>query len=175
MRILCSVIFALLIVFLGSTKIEAQSFNTMIFGQKNIAEVNNPPYQSSFRVTGIYIDKSDKKLYLLNGRKVLKSYDVELGFNPVGHKRFQGDGKTPEGVYYIDRKNPQSQFHLSLGLSYPNSKDKSYAQKYGKSAGGDIFIHGKKGLTRGCISVSNRDIEEIYKLVEYRTPVQIVP
>lgn len=166
-------IWSLLLILVFATPSHADNLRPLEFGNSNIVEVNST--KSQVRVTGIYIDKSDKKLYLLNGRNVIKSYNVELGFSPVGHKKFEGDGKTPEGVYYIDRKNPNSQFHLSLGISYPNAQDRAYARRHGKSPGGDIFIHGKKGTTRGCISLSDKDIEEIYRLVDYRTPVQIVP
>ena len=93
-------------------------------------------------VTSVYVLKSQRQLLLLNGNEIVKSYDFEMGFAPEGHKQFEGDGKTPEGVYYIDRRNPNSQFHLSLGISYPNRADYAYAQSQGRLPGGDIFIHG---------------------------------
>ena len=70
-------------------------------------------------VTGIVVYKGQRKMYLMHDSEVLKSYDFELGFSPVGHKQIEGDGKTPEGLYYIDRKNPNSSYHLSVGISYP--------------------------------------------------------
>ena len=85
-------------------------------------------------------------MYLYNKNKAFKSYNIDLGFAPTGDKKIEGDGKTPEGRYYIDRKNPKSTYHLSLGISYPNKSDKAEAKKLGKSAGKDIFIHGRVGF-----------------------------
>ena len=136
------------------------------------------------KITQIVVFKDSRKLYLFSGDKAVKSYDIDLGFSPIGDKKIEGDGKTPEGRYYIDRKNPKSAYHLSLGISYPNKKDKSEAKKLGKSPGKDIFIHGrvgffgrrpKKDWTWGCVSVSNADIEEIYELVNIGTVIDINP
>ena len=96
-------------------------------------------------VTQILIDKSDRKMWLLNKDTVLRTFDIDLGFNPVGHKVFEGDGRTPEGNYTIDRRNPNSAFYLSIGISYPNDQDRAKAAALGKSPGGDIFIHGGPG------------------------------
>lgn len=135
-------------------------------------------------VTRLVINKSERQLYLLNGDTVLKSYGVDLGFNPVGHKQFEGDGRTPEGSYVIDRRNPNSAYYLSIGISYPNPDDIAYARKMGKDPGGDIFIHGgptrwrdkgKPDWTAGCISVSNKEIREIYAMVRNGTPIDIYP
>lgn len=121
-------------------------------------------------------------MQLLNDRSLLKQYEFELGFAPEGHKAFQGDGRTPEGAYLIDRKNPDSLYHLSLGISYPNSRDIAFARRYGKSAGGDIFIHGtpdpfsdEEDWTWGCIAVTNREMEDIYAMVKVGTPIYIYP
>ena len=136
------------------------------------------------QVTQILIDKSERKMHLLHRNKALKSYDVDLGFTPVGHKTIEGDGRTPEGVYRINRRNPNSSFHLSLGISYPNNQDRAKAKALGKSPGGEIFIHGgprlrinrgKKDWTAGCISVSNKEIEVIYAMVQDGTPIYIKP
>lgn len=135
-------------------------------------------------VTHMIISKQKRKMWLMHDDKVLKKYPIDLGFAPQGHKQFEGDGKTPEGTYYIDRRNPNSSFYLSLGISYPNINDVNFAQAAGKSAGGDIFIHGmpntkKKGprpdWTAGCISVQNKHIEEIYAMVKNGTYVTIHP
>lgn len=135
-------------------------------------------------VTAVVVQKTDRKMYLLHGDEVLKSYDIDLGFAPDGHKQFEGDGKTPEGVYYIDRRNPNSAFHLSLGISYPNAADIAFARSQGKSPGGDIFIHGQPNgaakarrgdWTLGCIAVRNREMEEIYAMVRNGTPIAIRP
>ena len=135
-------------------------------------------------VTSIVVNKSARKMYLLHHDKVLRDFDIDLGFAPDGHKQFEGDGKTPEGTYYIDRRNPNSDFHLSLGISYPNAEDIAFARAQGKSPGGDIFIHGqpngaaktKRGdWTWGCIAVKNREIEDIYAMVRTGTPITIRP
>ena len=132
-------------------------------------------------VTKIIVFKSARYLHLMHGKKVLKSYRIDLGFAPVGHKAVEGDGRTPEGLYFIDRRNPNSEFHLSLGISYPNARDRKRAQKLGKSPGGDIFIHGRgnpvgyliRDWTWGCIAVTNDEIEEIYAMVRDGTPIAI--
>lgn len=134
-------------------------------------------------VTSIVVDKGDRKLYLVSDNIVKKSYDIGLGFAPSGDKKIRGDGKTPEGTYFIDRKNPNSQFYLSLGISYPNAQDVAEARALGRSPGGDIFIHGRSGTdwmtkqdwTAGCIAVKNDEIREIYKSVGVGTPIFIRP
>ncbi len=133
-------------------------------------------------VTQVQIHKADRKLYLFNEDRVLKSYDVALGFAPVGPKQFEGDGKTPEGLYYITHRNPQSKYHLSLGISYPNEQDIAYAKAAGQKPGGDIFIHGgpntkvsERDWTFGCIAVTDREIEQIYAMVNPGTPIYLLP
>lgn len=123
-------------------------------------------------------------MWLMHEKKVLKKFEVDLGFDPRGHKEIEGDGRTPEGRYYIDRRNPNSAFHLSLGLSYPNDADRLKAKKMSKSPGGDIFIHGgpvllgdrsKPDWTAGCISVTNKEMELIYAMVGIGTPIDVLP
>lgn len=133
-------------------------------------------------VTSVQVHKGDRKMYLLHHDKVLKEYDIALGFAPVGHKQFEGDGKTPEGTYRINYKNPDSEFHLSLKISYPNDVDRAYASSMGKSPGGDIFIHGgprkkvyQRDWTAGCIAVTDRQMEVIYSMVKQGTPIHILP
>ncbi len=133
-------------------------------------------------VTQIVVSKKHRKMFLLHNQEVLKSYDIDLGFAPKGAKQFSGDGKTPEGRYYINRRNPRSKFHLSLGISYPNARDRAFARAHGRDPGGDIFIHGgprrkdPRGpdWTAGCISVSNKEIEEIWVMVHDGTPIDIL-
>ncbi|RFP90760.1 hypothetical protein DZK27_00285 [Rhodobacteraceae bacterium 63075] len=137
---------------------------------------NGPP------VTQVIVEKDARKMYLLNGTQVLKAYDVGLGFAPIGHKAFEGDGRTPEGNYIIDRRNPDSEFHLSIGIDYPNEEDIKRAKALGKDPGGDIFIHGQPNAfrsgggdwTAGCISVTNREMEDIYAMVKNGTPISIM-
>lgn len=132
-------------------------------------------------VTYVIVNKEARKMYLMHHDKVLEDFDVKLGFAPIGHKTFEGDGRTPEGLYLIDRRNPNSRFHLSLGISYPNSKDREVAAALGKQPGGDIFIHGQKNPLRrdkgdwtwGCIAVTNKEMEDIYAMVGDRTPISI--
>ncbi len=136
------------------------------------------------QVTQILIDKSDRQMFLLHNKKVLKKYVVDLGFDPVGHKAVEGDGRTPEGFYSIDRRNPNSRYHLSLGISYPNVNDVEKAKALGEKPGGAIFIHGgprlisdrnKADWTAGCISVTNDEMETIYAMVKDGTPIYIKP
>ena len=132
-------------------------------------------------VTQVFVNKSNRRLYLLNGKDVLRSYDIDLGFEPSGHKQERGDGRTPEGFYFIDRRNPNSAFHLSIGINYPNSRDIARAKAAGVDPGGDIFIHGEPNRLRvsgpdwtaGCIAVTNEEIEEIYAMVDEGTPIYI--
>lgn len=134
-------------------------------------------------VTRIIVDKGARRMHLLHGPGVLRSYDIDLGFAPNGHKSAEGDGRTPEGDYVIDRRNPDSDFHLSLGISYPDAEDVAAARAAGLDPGGDIFIHGRSwkpfgtgpDWTAGCISVRNREIEDIYAMVELGTPITITP
>ena len=134
-------------------------------------------------VTRIIVDKGDRQMRLMHHGRVLRTYQIELGFVPNGHKAFEGDGRTPEGEYFIDRRNPNSSFHLSLGISYPNGTDIEVARAAGMDPGGDIFIHGQPNAlamftpdwTAGCIAVSNREMEDIYAMVKDGTPITINP
>lgn len=158
----------------------------MLFAMLALAACGSSP--SKFRtydgpeVTAVQVNKGDRKLYLLSGSEVLRTYDISLGFAPVGDKQFEGDGKTPEGTYRIDRRNPNSQYHLSIGISYPDESDIAFAEAAGKPPGGDIFIHGwsdrlatSRDWTAGCIAVQNDEIEEIYAMVKDGTVITIVP
>lgn len=134
-------------------------------------------------VTRLRLYKGERRLFVDGASGPLRSYSVGLGFAPVGHKQFEGDGHTPEGAYVIDRRNPNSLFHLSIGISYPNEADRAYAAARGKSPGGDIFIHGgpRGGIdptdvrdwTAGCIAVTDREIERVYAMVPNGTPIHI--
>jgi len=139
-------------------------------------------------VDRILIEKNARRLMLISQGEVLKSYKIALGGNPIGPKERQGDNKTPEGTYVIDGRNKDSRFHLSLHISYPNERDKNRAKELGVSPGGDIMIHGiKNGLswvgdahagvdwTKGCIAVTDQEIEEIDKLAPNGTIVEIRP
>ena len=136
----------------------------------------------------ILIEKKERRLTLISKGKTLKTYQIALGGNPNGPKERQGDNKTPEGTYVIDSRNKNSRYHRSLHISYPNEKDKKLAKDLGVSPGGDIMIHGiKNGFswvgdlhtgvdwTKGCIAVTDEEIEEIDKLVPNGTIVEIRP
>jgi murein L,D-transpeptidase YafK len=136
----------------------------------------------------ILVVKSERRLTLLRDGKPLKSYLVALGGAPVGDKQCQGDSRTPEGVYRIDFKKKDSQFHRALHVSYPDDRDVAEARKRGCPPGGDIMIHGlapsfaKVGAlhrlsdwTLGCIAVTNEEIEEIWAAVDTGTTVEIRP
>lgn len=132
----------------------------------------------------IVVHKSARQLILMNDNVPLKTYDIDLGFAPEGDKLVSGDGKTPEGRYVIDRRNPNSAYHLSIGISYPNEEDLAAAQALGSDPGGDIFIHGgptrfwdrfKQDWTAGCIAVRDQDMEEIWDMVQVGTAIVILP
>lgn len=134
----------------------------------------------------ILVDKSDRLLILFNGEKEIARYsNIRFGDAPEGHKRFEGDEKTPEGTYAINGRNPGSAFHLSLRVSYPNAADRAYAEARGKSPGGDIFIHGQpngydgppiaRDWTDGCIALSNAEIEQIWDVVRDGAEIEIRP
>ena len=136
----------------------------------------------------ILIEKKERRLMLISRGKVLKTYKIALGGDPNGLKERQGDNKTPEGTYVIDSRNKDSRYHLSLHISYPNEKDKKRAKELGVSPGGDVMIHGiKNGFswvgdfhteidwTKGCIAVTDKEIEEIDKLAPNGTIVEIRP
>lgn len=140
------------------------------------------------KVDHILVLKKEHKLLLLSGDQIVKTYSVALGSGGLAPKRRQGDDKTPEGLYRIDYRNPASRFHLALHISYPNETDKEQAQMRGVSPGGDIMIHGLGSefrslgprhylydWTAGCIAVTDSEIEEIWRLVPDRTPVEIRP
>jgi len=134
------------------------------------------------QVTQIRVHKSERLMELMHYDTVLRSFRVDLG-NPNGHKQQRGDRRTPEGDYSIDRRNPRSAFHLSLGISYPGEEDVARAQEAGVDPGGDIFIHGRGPNARrargdwtdGCIAVRDREIEVVYAMVQDGTPISIFP
>ncbi len=135
----------------------------------------------SVRADRIHVDKSERRMELWRNGKVIRRYKIRLGDAPVGHKRQQGDEKTPEGDYRISGRNPNSRFHLSLRVSYPNEADRKQARARRVDPGGDIFIHGGNvatypfDWTDGCIAVTDEQIEEIWSLVATGTPIRIDP
>lgn len=134
-------------------------------------------------VTRVVVHKAARRMELWHHDTVLRSFRVQLGFDPIGHKVQRGDGRTPEGEFLIDRRNPRSAFHLSIGINYPRPQDIEAARALGVDPGGDIFIHGRGpnhrwswgDWTAGCIAVSDREMEVIYAMVRDGTPVTILP
>lgn len=140
------------------------------------------------QVDRIVVHKKAHSLELMAGAKVLRTYKVALGGQPVGPKTCQGDHRTPEGVYVIDSRNAASKFHRALHISYPNAEDRRRAAAARCAPGGDIMIHGLpngygfvgsahllKDWTDGCIAVTDTEIEELWKAVPNGTPVEIQP
>lgn len=149
----------------------------------------------------VVVQKRKRCLLLFSEGELARTYRIGLGFNPEGHKIREGDGRTPEGVYYVCCKNPESRYYLSVGLSYPNNKDARQGFKDGvitrrqhdkiTSAiaakgtppwntllGGEIFIHGhgsKSDWTLGCIALDNGDMQDLYDALSAGTPVTILP
>ena len=132
----------------------------------------------------VLVKKAERKLHLLRDWKIIRSFDISLGQNPVGHKQKEGDSRTPEGFYYIDGRNPNSQFFLSLHISFPDEIDRYLAKRRGHDPGSDIAIHGqpvnkesplKKDWTQGCIALKDKDMLEVWRLVKDGTPVFIEP
>ncbi len=143
---------------------------------------------SAAKADQVIVAESQRTLTLLAQGKVLRTYKVALGGAPVGAKEQEGDHKTPEGRYILDRRNPKSRFYKSLHVSYPNEQDKKKAAERGVSAGGDIMVHGlpngfgwlgathrNMDWTDGCIAVTNAEMDEIWELVPDGTPIEIRP
>jgi murein L,D-transpeptidase YafK len=149
----------------------------------------------------LVVKKKERKLHLYDDAKLVKTYDIGLGFAPVGDKEKQGDGKTPEGEFYIFTKNPKSNYYLSLGVSYPSIDDaaRGWREKIiskkehdaivkainekktplqNTKLGGEIYIHGggaANDWTLGCVALANEDIKELFDALEVKTKVRIDP
>lgn len=137
-------------------------------------------------VDRILVEKSARRMTVWQKDGPPKSFDIALGFSPDGDKSREGDGRTPEGIFRIDRLNRQSKYHLSLGIDYPQKQHREAARRAGHSPGGDIMIHGqpnqvpegykvKGDWTAGCIAVTNPEIEEIFAHAAIGTQVEIRP
>jgi murein L,D-transpeptidase YafK len=136
----------------------------------------------------VVVHKSQRRMDLMHGGSVLRSYHVALGFNPVGPKEQQGDSRTPEGHYLLTRRNPRSEYFLSIQVSYPNDRDLLRARRNRLTPGGAIMIHGlpnalsrepsyyeQRDWTDGCIAVSDSDMLEIWLMTQPDTPIDILP
>jgi murein L,D-transpeptidase YafK len=137
--------------------------------------------------TRVVVHKADRRMDLMRGSEVLRSYRVSLGLQPAGHKEKAGDFRTPEGRYFLTRRNARSDYFLSIQVSYPNDVDQRQARRKGWDPGGSIMIHGLpnrqkrepeyygRDWTDGCIAVSNSDMVEIWLLTNSNTPIDILP
>lgn len=149
-----------------------------------------PPLSLNYseKADSILIEKGKREMSLFKNGQRIRKYKIALGSSPTGPKSQEGDGKTPEGTYTILSKKSNSAYHLSLKISYPSTHDREVAQSMNVNPGGDIMIHGlRNGLgwigayhtlrdwTRGCIAVTNDEIEEIYGMVQEGTPVRLIP
>lgn len=140
------------------------------------------------QVDYVVVQKKDRLVSLWKDGRVLRTYPVmAMGANPIGPKVFEGDERTPEGHYFISEKHISQNFQKFLGISYPSERDKLLAQRFGVSPGGQVGIHGDRGgmsgfwqrydpnWTDGCIALRNKDVEEVYAMVDVGTPIMIRP
>lgn len=150
--------------------------------------VKNGPTTTMPTADAIIVHKADRKMLLMHGDSILRTYKISLGLNPIGHKERAGDFRTPEGRYRMTRRNPRSDFFLSIQVNYPNDADVKHARRNGWDSGGSIMIHGlpntlkhtpayyaSSDWTDGCIAVSNSDMLEIWLLLEDNAPIEILP
>ncbi len=138
----------------------------------------------------VLVKKAERKLVLLKDGEIYRDYDIALGDSPMGHKQFEGDERTPEGLYTLDWRNSNSKFYRSIHISYPNEQDQQFALAQGRSPGGMIMIHGQPNKKRdpvsawvldqmdwtdGCIAVKNDEMDEIWAAIDNGTPIEIYP
>lgn len=158
---------------------------TQIFGKPG----DEKPEQRKEVVDFVLVRKQERKLYLFSGSERIRSYSIALGKRPKGHKKMEGDSRTPEGMYTLDWRNPNSKFFRSIHVSYPSPEQYKAAEKTGVNLGGAIMIHGqpsswserikltfaRKDWTEGCIALENQDMLEVWNMVEDGTPISIEP
>lgn len=174
-----------------NTTVSALSFmpNYLAKQGRQVTEVEKVEYDQLF-ADRVVVKKAERRLYLVKQDKPFRTYKISLGFKPEGHKQRQGDGRTPEGRYYLDWRNPGSKYRKSLHVSYPNYRDMLHARRRGENPGGMIMVHGqpagvhesalkqaisKGDWTEGCIAVSNLAIDEIWSYTRDGTPIEILP
>ncbi|PYE39774.1 L,D-transpeptidase family protein [Psychrobacter fozii] len=171
------------------TVISSSVFNYMTRASASNSTFDNPNNQpiADVVIDKVFVDKSERRLQLLSGDDVIRTYHIALGDSPVGHKQQEGDQRTPVGIYTLDYKNENSIAHRSIHISYPNAADKARAKQLGVSPGGDIMIHGqmngfghlaainqKYDWTDGCIAVTDDEMDEIMAAVTLGIPIEIV-
>jgi murein L,D-transpeptidase YafK len=175
---------------IGPVKIMKLTFLRLLFAvaffSSQALSAAGPPLQADATADKVVVLKSYRRLLLMKGDEVLKTYIVQLGGDPVGPKIRQGDNRTPEGQYVLDRHNAKSDYHRSIHISYPNVDDVARARKLGFSPGGELYIHGLPNdfrghsealgdWTEGCIAVTNAAMDEIWRAVADGTPIEIRP
>ena len=144
--------------------------------------------ENELRADKVVVIKSERKMFLFNKGQIIREYHISLGLNPIGHKQQRGDKRTPEGIYVLNQRNPESKFYKSILFSYPNDQDRRQAAAKGVDPGGDLAIHGlpvstkeeewdyiERDWTDGCIAVTNDEMNEIWQLVDIGTPIEILP
>jgi murein L,D-transpeptidase YafK len=182
LRILCAVVSLAAL----ATLARADSLSSAT-AQTAPAAIRSTP-QSVPVADRLVVRKAQRKLFLMRGDDILRTYKIALGLNPVGHKERSGDFRTPEGKYRLTRRNARSDFFLSIQVSYPNDQDVSHAKRNGWDAGGSIMIHGlpntlkrppeyyeTRDWTDGCIAVTNSDMVEIWLMTPDNVPIEILP
>jgi murein L,D-transpeptidase YafK len=153
-----------------------------------IAGIAVPAGGPALHVDRVLVLKKERALQLLSRGKIVKTYRIALGGDPIGAKTMKGDHKTPEGIYVLDFRNAHSKFYKAIHISYPGPRDRAAAREQGVSPGSDVFLHGLpngfgylgaahrlKDWTDGCIAVTNAEIDEIWAAVEDGTPIEIRP
>lgn len=136
----------------------------------------------------VIVQKSERKMYIVVEDSVVREYKIALGDNPRGHKQREGDERTPEGVYTLDRKKADSAYYKAIRISYPSEQDRLAAEMAGVDPGGQIMIHGQKNgfgwladktqrydWTDGCIAITDTEMDEVWNMVEVGTPIEIRP
>ena len=164
-----------------------------VFGVKSLGNIVsdfafNAELPAELQFDRLVVDKRARRLTAYAGGEAVREYRIALGWAPEGHKQMEGDGKTPEGIYFVDGKNPNSRYYKNLGVSYPNDDDRKAAAALEVSPGGEIKIHGLppgqehlggvhwlRDWTAGCIAVSNEEIDELYARTPVCTPIEIKP
>jgi murein L,D-transpeptidase YafK len=165
-----------------------RSFNIAMVGLAGSCLAIGQALPAGASADQVIVMKKERTLTLISRGKVLKTYKVALGGNPVGPKDHEGDHRTPEGAYVLDRRNVRSKFYRSIHISYPDTKDVARARKMELSPGGDVYVHGLpngykwvgashrlRDWTDGCIAVTDDEIDEIWRAVRDGTPIEIKP
>ncbi|WP_306341737.1 L,D-transpeptidase family protein [Thiohalocapsa halophila] len=175
---------------LGDGRITALALAAVIAMTALLGGCASPPEPSVRFVDSVLVRKGERTLQLLHNGDVYREYKIALGDSPEGHKFQEGDERTPEGDYMLNWRNPNSSFHKSIHISYPNHRDRAFARAIGVDPGGMIMIHGRpnwltspavareydnRDWTDGCIAVKNHEMDEIWRLVRDGTPIRILP